>query len=402
VDQQANSGTFDRKAAMRFIILFGIISLFADITYEGGRSVTGPFMAILGASGAVVGLVSGLGEFLGYGLRLASGYLSDKTQKYWFFTFLGYGLILAIPFLAFAGNFQLAALFIILERMGKAIRSPARDTILSHVTKKVGRGWGFGIHEALDQIGAITGPLILMLVLYLRGSYRSGFLLLFLPTILVLLFLIIAMKTLPTTRSLEEPDSAAADNNGISQKLPASFYFYSIFIFFAVLGFANFQIISYHFKVKSVITDAQIPMFYAIAMAVDAVTALIIGKLYDKVGMKTLIMIPVFTLLIPLFAFSRDISSLVIAVALWGAVMGAHETIMRASIADMVPTKKRGTAYGIFNTIYGLAWFLGSLFLGKMYDVNVSLVILFVVLFEILSLPFFFAMQKKPSGFQTA
>src|SRR3989337_1863569 len=162
-----------KRRALRFIVLLGLVSLFAYVTYEGARSMTGPFMAILGASGAVVGVVAGLGELVGYGMRLAAGYFTDKTHRYWALTIFGYAVnLLAAPALAFAGSWQIAAALIILERFGKAIRSPAKDAMLSYATKEVGRGWGFGIHEALDQIGAILGPLIISCVLYYQENYR--------------------------------------------------------------------------------------------------------------------------------------------------------------------------------------------------------------------------------------
>src|SRR5512135_3600399 len=175
-----------KKQAFRFIILMGLVSLCGDITYEGGRSVAGPYLALLGAGAATVGFFSGLGEFLGYALRLASGAIADRTKAYWPLTFIGYGLILAVPFLAFAHHWPFAVLCIILERVGKAIRSPARDAILSYATKNVGRGFGFAIHEAMDQIGAVTGPLFLSIILLGGGGYRKGFLFLFVPALIVL------------------------------------------------------------------------------------------------------------------------------------------------------------------------------------------------------------------------
>ena len=190
---------------MYFIILRGIVSLFGDVTYEGARSVAGPYLATLGASASVVGLVAGIGEFVGYALRLASGYLVDRTKAYWSLTFIGYGLLLSIPLLAFAGHWQLAAVLIVLERMGKAIRSPARDTMLSYATKEVGRGWGFAVHEALDQIGAVIGPIVFSLVFLFHRGYPEGFTLLWIPALLTLVVLAIARKKVPSPQKLETP-----------------------------------------------------------------------------------------------------------------------------------------------------------------------------------------------------
>jgi len=383
-----------KRVALQFITLLGIVSLFGDITYEGARSVTGPFLAVLGASAGIIGLVAGLGEFLGYALRLISGYLADRTERYWLITIVGYGLLLSIPLLAFAGYWQLAALLIILERTGKGIRTPARDAILSHATKQVGRGWGFGIHEALDQVGAIIGPLMFSGVFIFKGGYREGFTILWIPALLTLAVLLVARINVASPEKLETSGEISTEDTKSKKRLSNFFWFYALFIFLSVAGFTNFQLISYHLKVKSVVSDIQIPIFYAIAMGVDALVALIIGKTYDKIGLMSLITIPVLTLPIPLFAFSYSYSLAMISVVLWGAVMGIHETIMRAAIADLIPIGHRGFAYGIFNTVYGASWFFGSTLMGLMYDLSISYLILFVVVMEVISIPVFFLVKK--------
>ena len=171
-----------RPAAIKFVVLIGVVSLFSDFTYEGARSITGPFLAVLGASATAVGVIAGFGELIGYALRLASGYFADKTKKYWTLVFLGYGLnLLAVPLLALAGHWPIAAALIVAERMGKAIRTPARDVMLSCASDQIGRGWGFGLHQALDQTGAVLGPLAVAAVLYYKGGYETGFALLLIP-----------------------------------------------------------------------------------------------------------------------------------------------------------------------------------------------------------------------------
>jgi MFS family permease len=383
-----------KRTAYHFIILLGIVSLFGDITYEGARSVTGPYLAVLGASAGIVGFVSGIGEFLGYSLRLVSGYFADRTKAYWPITIIGYTLLISVPLLAFAGYWQFAAILIILERIGKAIRTPARDAMLSHATLQVGRGWGFALHEAVDQIGAIIGPLIFSAVFILKGGYREGFTILWIPAFLTLAILVVARIKVPSPERLETSEGRTEQDIKEKSRLPKVFWFYALFIFLSVAGFANFQLISYHFKVQSVVSDIQIPIFYAIAMGVDALVALIIGKTYDKIGLKSLITIPLLTFPIPFFAFSHSYSLVVISVVLWGAVMGIHETIMRAAIADLTPLERRGFAYGIFNTVYGAAWFFGSTIMGLLYDISISYLILFVILMEVLSLSVFFLFKK--------
>ena len=379
------------KSAFQFIILLGLVSCFGDIVYEGARSITGPFLAVLGASSAVVGIIAGVGEFLGYTMRLASGYLADKTRLYWPLTFLGYGALLSIPLLALAGNWEMAALLIILERIGKAIRTPARDTILSHATAQVGRGFGFGLHEALDQIGAILGPLAISAMLFITHGYRLGFALLFIPALLVLFFLIVAQRKWPTPVIFEE---RTKEEKKRTDKLPAIFWNYVLFSFFSIVGFVNFQLISYHFEIQSIIPTVQIPIFYALAMGVDAMIALIIGKLYDRIGLSCLFAIPFLTVLLPFFAFSHTYSIVLFSIILWGAIMGIHETIMRAAVADLTPLSRRATAYGIFNMIYGLAWLMGSSLIGLLYSVSLKLIIVWVGVAEAISVLFWWQLKK--------
>ena len=385
-----------RRQAFQIIILMGIVSLCGDITYEGARSITGPFLATLGASAAAVGFVAGAGEFLGYAIRLVTGYLADRTERYWVFTILGYGLILAIPFLAFAGNWPLAAGLIIVERLGKAIRSPARDTILSYATQKVGRGLGFGLHEALDQIGAVIGPLIFTVVLFLHDGYRLGFSLLFVPGILVLVVLYFARQKVPAPEKLEKPSPSAGESDG--KKLPRVFWLYTFFILFSMAGFASFPLLAFHFQKHSIISDAQIPLFYAVAMGVDAVAALAIGKIYDRIGLVSLITIPVFTVFIPLLGFSESAGMALAAIIIWGVSMGIQETIMRAAIADLIPMARRGLAYGIFNTAYGTAWLLGSGLMGILYEHSISYIIWFTVIMELVSIPLLLSVRRLGTG----
>lgn len=389
-----NDAALKRKKALRFIIFMGVASFFGDITYEGARSVMGPYLAFLGASAVTVGFATGLGEFLGYGLRLVSGYLADKTKAYWSLTFIGYGMILAIPFLAFTHHWQTAIFLIIMERMGKAIRSPARDAILSYATKQVGRGWGFAIHEAMDQVGAIIGPLIFSLVFLLKKGYQDGFGLLWIPAVLVLVTLYFAKKEVPVPYVLEEPEF---EKKQATSKLSQSVWWYIFFTACCVGGFVGFPLIAYHFKVKSIVSDVQIPFLYALAMAVDGLAALAVGKLYDKVGLKVLLAAPLLTALIPFFIFLNSYSFVVVGVVLWGIVMGIHETILRAAVADMTPLEKRGVAYGIFNTVYGLCLFFGNAFIGYLYGYDFTLITVFIVASEFWALVVLFIIfQKSP------
>ncbi len=384
-------GGDSRKRALRLILLFGVISLLGDIIYEGARGVNGPYLATMGASAAMVGLVAGVGEFLGYAVRLASGYFADRTGAYWFFTFLGYGLLISVPLLGLTGIWQVAAVFIICERFGKALRSPAKDTILSKATSRVGRGFGFGLHEAMDQIGAIAGPLLFTVIFALKGGYRQGYALLWIPFILLMAVLIVARIVVPAPDALEAEGGKPAD---LKNNLSKVFWLYTVFSSLAVFGFANFSVIAYHLKVKNVMTDGQIPLFYSIAMGVDAAAALVIGRLYDKIGMKTLLLIPLLTAIIPFLAFTESFHAVAAGMVLWGVVMAIHETIMRAAIADLTSIRKRGTGYGIFNTAYGLAMFLGSFIMGALYESGTLYIMVLAFAAQAAALPVYFVMMR--------
>ncbi|MCX7883942.1 MAG: MFS transporter [Caloramator sp.] len=379
-----------RKEALKFIFLFGLISALGDVTYEGARSVYGNYLGFLGASALTIGVITGFGEFLGYAVRLISGYFVDKTGKSWAAAILGYGLLIAVPLLSIAGNWKIAAIFIILERLGKAIRNPGKDTMLSHATKHIGTGVGFGISEALDQIGAIIGPLIFTMALSFYGSYKHGFQIMWIPAVLTVLVVLYTRLKFPKPSSLEEDiqtnlnkNNDKVNTNGI---LSNSFWYYLLFIFLSLLGFANFPIISYHLMTKKILNEAIIPTLYAVAMGIDGLFAIFIGKYYDKKGFKTLMLIPVLSIPIVFLGFSNNAVLAVISIALWGCVMSIHETLIKAAIADSVPIKSRGRAYGIFNTVYGISMLFGSTIMGFLYDLSIFYIYIFTIIIEILAI----------------
>jgi MFS family permease len=376
--------------AMRFILLLGVVSLFADMTYEAARSITGPYLAILGASGAIVGFTAGLGELLGYGLRIFSGLLSDKTRRYWAITMVGYTVnLLAVPLLALANHWEIAAALMITERIGKAIRTPARDVMLSYATSSVGRGWGFAIHEAMDQIGAMVGPIIVMIVLAINGSYRFAFAVLAIPAALAITVLIIARINFPHPRKLE-----SVTQNSRNDKLPSVFWLYLAGVGLVAAGFADYPLIAFHIKSNALFGDQWIPLLYAFAMGIDAIAALVFGRWYDKKGLTVLIVAIAASSIFALLSFSFTPALIVGGVALWGIGMGAQESIIRAVVADMVPDHKRGTGFGLFNAGYGIAWFLGSALMGVLYDFSLPALIALSVVCQVASLPLFFKVRK--------
>jgi MFS family permease len=373
-----------QNPALRLILLLGIVSLFGDMVYEAARSVTGPYLFYLGATAFAVAFIAGFGEFIGYAVRLLSGYIADRTGSYWGFAIVGYLMIGAIPLLVFARAWEIAVILIIIERLGKAIRSPAKDAILSHAAHRVGRGTGFGIHEAMDQIGAVAGPLVFALSIAVSGGYETGFALLSIPFILLIIALFIAHRTVPDPLSLEE-DTMKVDLRYIG-KLPQLMLPYGTFTVLTMAGFAVFPLIAFHFSSASVVPEVQIPVFYAIAMAADAVFALIIGILYDRIGLGVLIIIPLVNIPIALLVFSSSYLFSLLAVILWGLSMGSQETVLRAALADLTSLSKRGTAYGIFNTLYGGGWFIGSIIIGILYEFDIGILIGYLILMQIAAL----------------
>jgi len=383
--------------AYRLIILFGIVAMLGDVVYEGGRSVAGPFLFTLGASAFTVAFVAGFGEFAGYAIRIATGYLADKSRQYWAFVIAGYLMIGAIPLLVFAGSWEIAALLLIAERIGKAFRSPSKDAILSHATAAVGRGWGFGLHEALDQIGAVAGPMLFVLALAAGGGYRGGFGLLAIPFALLLVALLLAWRSMPDPAAFEPPaGSGTGGQKGTGSRRQLRLY--AAFTALTMAGFVVFPLLAFHFKALSIVPDAEIPAFYAIAMAVDAVVALVAGRAYDRYGLPVLGAVPLVGLAIPLIVFSPFYSAALAGAVLWGASMGMQETVLRAAVADFTPPGGRGFAYGVFNAIYGGAWFAGSLVIGALYEFNLTYAAAFMVLMQCAALPVFWLVWQEQKG----
>lgn len=385
------------RSAVGFVVLLGVVSLLADTTYEGARSITGPFLAVLGASGTVVGLVAGLGELIGYGVRLVSGYLGDRTRRYWAITLWGYALnMLAVPALALAGRWEVAASLIVVERLGKAIRTPPRDVLLSHAASRLGRGRAFGLHEALDQVGAVLGPLVVAAALYGRARYETSFALLLVPALLALAVLVATRLLHPQPQDFE-PAAAVAD----TAPFPKAFWIYLASVACLAAGYADFPLIAFHLKRAGVASDAAIPLLYAGAMAVDAVAALVLGRLFDRHGLRVLIAVPVLSCVFAPLTFGGSLSAAIAGMALWGIGMGAQESVVRAAIATMIPATRRGTAYGVFNSIYGAAWFAGSALMGVLYDVSLPALVVFSVASQLSAVPILLAARRDLQGSRT-
>jgi predicted MFS family arabinose efflux permease len=375
-----------RRVALRFVLLIGVLSFFADFTYEGSRSILGPYLASLQASATVVGVVTGFGELLGYALRLVSGRLADATGKFWPITIFGYVLqMTSVPALALTNSWPAAAVLLVLERVGKAIRNPPRDVMLSHAGKQLGGyGWAFGIHEALDQFGALWGPLLMAAVLAWRADYQLAFAVLLIPAMINLSFVLIARRLYPRPQDLEAAPAAAPD-----EAIPRVFWVYLLGAALVAAGFADYPLIAYHFSRSSAMSGSSIAVFYAVAMAVSGTGSLVFGRLFDRFGFKVLIALTILSAFFAPLVFLGGFWMALAGAALWGLGMGVHESIIPAAVTPMVAAQRRASAFGLFTAVYGVAWFLGSAAIGVLYDRSVALAIAFCVIAELAAVPIF-------------
>ncbi len=401
--------------AMIFILLFGVVSLFSDMTHEGAASIRGAYLSMLGASAGAIGFVSGLGEMVGYSLRYVFGKWADRTRGYWPMTIAGYVLdIVAVPLLALVGEhgWIAASALLIVQRMGKAVKKPAKDTIMSFAASQEGVGKSFGIQELLDQIGAFLGPVLLYLVMLTktqgttRELYAKCFAVLAIPGAITLLLLFLTKRKFPNPERFEpEPEVDAPF------AMKRSFVRYIVGISLFAFGFVDYALIlmhiSRHFaavasgltETSSILNSGTIPLIYAGAMLVDAVAAIFFGALYDKKGVKALVVSTVLSAPFPILVFqTASVRVLFLGVALWGIGMGVQESILKAAVTSMVPKTNRATGYGIFECAFGVCWFLGSWILGMLYDANLSAMIALSVVAQLAAIPFYFLAGREIDG----
>ena len=396
---------------MLFIILFGIVSLFSDMTHEGASSIRGAYLSLLGASAATIGFISGLGELIGYSMRYVFGKLTDKSKQYWPMTIVGYVLdIIAVPALALVGEhgWIAACVLLVIQRMGKAIKKPAKDTIMSFAASQEGVGKSFGIQEVLDQIGAFIGPVLLYLVMLFKTEgttfeiYSTCFAVLAIPGAITLILLIVTRCKFPNPEHFEpEPKEY------IPFKMKKEFILYIAGISLFAFGFIDYSIIIMHVsrtyshlasglsETSALVSTGSLPLLYAGAMLVDAVASLFFGMMYDKNGVKALVWSTVISAPFAVFVFAFDsVPMLLIGVALWGVGMGAQESILKAAVTSMVPKASRATGYGVFECSFGAFWFLGSWLMGVLYDISIPAMIAVSVIAQLAAIPLYIGSSK--------
>src|SRR5438067_9385382 len=378
----------ERKSAFRFIVALGFVSLFADMTYEGAHSVIGPLLKDLGASATEVGIIAGLGEMIAASLRYFSGKLADRTRAYWTITTLGYFLhLVVVPGLAFAGNWQAAALLVVAERAGKSLRGPARDVLLSEATEVVVRGWGFGFHAGMDQPGAVLGPLLVATAVARSNHFGPAFLWLAVPALGAFIALLFARAASPHKGT---PPAAPAE-----KKLPSVFWIYVAAAGLLALGFVDFPLLAFHFQKNSLTTPEVVPLLYAGAMGLNGLTALVFGRLFDRFGIQVIVMGIIVSLLALPFGFLGGASGVYVSVACWATGMGAQDATLRSGISQVVSMNKRGSAFGSFNAAYGVLWFVGSVTMGILYDFSLVALVVFGIAAQLLAAVIFLTLRSQ-------
>ena len=390
-----------RWSPWRAVIGFGVVSLLADMVYEGARSITGPLLASLGASAVLVGLITGAGEAMALLLRVIFGSWADRTGRYWAITYAGYAVtVVCVPLLAITpfvatGGLVLACLLILAERFGKAVRSPAKSALLAHAAGAVGLGRGMGVHKALDQVGAVAGPLLVATVAAVAGALWPALAVLIIPGTTALLVLAWIRHRMgdpnPPPDDRPEPSAGAAAKTVRSPGprlvsgagLPVSFWLFAAAAGAATAGLVTFGVISYHLTTGHVVPVATIPLIYAAAMAAEALGALATGSLFDRIKGRILLVLPFLVAAVPVLAFSTSPLIAILGVLIWGTAVGIQDSTVKALVADLVPSTRRATAYGVFAAVQGGAAMAGGAMAGALYQQSLPILIAVVGITQI-------------------
>jgi MFS family permease len=379
--------------AFRFVLIMGVVNLFADTTYEGGASINGPYLGTLGAGAAAISIIAGLGEFLGYSLRSVAGYVADRTGRYWLMTFAGYTVnLLAVPAMALAGSWQAAAALIIAERIGRAMRKPTVEAMLSYTTGRHGRGWVYGLNTALDETGATIGPLVVALVLFLRQSYEIAYALLAISAVLALASLTVARMGFPLPSDLEEGRTAPATG------FTSAYWLYMLAGAFFAAGLMSFELISYHLASAGIVAAHWIPVFLAFSTACGVVASLAFGRLYDRFGLPVVLVAVFISSLFAPLVFLGNFLLALLGMVLWGIGYATQDTLLKALIASVLPEGRRNLAFGLFYVGYGVGWLVGSVATGLLYEQSRIALVAFAVIVQLAALPIFAMAHRRGPG----
>lgn len=389
-----SSGTVAASSAFAFVLVLGIVNLFADMTYEGGAAINGQFLASLGASAFTVSVIAGIGEFLGYSLRSVAGYIADKTGKYWVITFIGYTVnLLAVPAMALAFHWQVAGALILAERIGRAFRKPTIEAMLSYSTGKHGKGWVYSFNTAMDETGAVAGPLLVALVLYLKGDFRTSYAMLLVSVLLAFAALAIARIVFPVPARLEEGGPPTTHTTQFTR----AYWFYMIAASLFGAGLMSFELVAFHLSKTGIVTEHWLPIFLALATVASVIASLILGRLYDQIGIHSAIGAVILAAGFSPLVFLGGFWSALFGLLLWGIGYATQDTLLKVLIASELPEGKRNLAFGVFYLGYGGGWLIGSLVTGLLYEQSRWGLIAFAATVQLSAIPFFL-LGAKTSG----
>lgn len=408
-------------SAWQLVVGLGLVSLTIDMVSDGSISVGGALLGQLGAPALVVGFITGGAGALALVLRLVTGPWVDRTGRYWDFTMAGYAVTaISVPLLALtpvlgAAALTVAAVLVLVERTGKAVRAPAKTVLLADAAGAVGRGKGFGVHKFLDQIGAFSGPLIVSAVVALTGVLWPAFLVLVIPAVIAMVILVILRRRVPDT-SIYAPATerrlppvalapvAPAAGRGpvrtvaglgtIESAVRGTFLLFASFAALTTFGLVSFGLISFHLNSAGLAPLAAIPLVYAVGMAAAAVAAVLVGWAYDRSASAVLFVVPLLTAFVPPLALGSGLPFVIVGVALWGAATGLQDSTIKALVADLIPSAQRGTAYGWFAVFQGAASFAGAAVAGALYG-NVSLLSALVIVAQLAAVVLLVVVRRR-------
>jgi MFS family permease len=383
--------TAGASAAFAFVFAMGIVNLFGDTTYEGGASINGQFLGTLGASAAAISIIAGAGEFLGYALRSVAGWIADKTGKHWLLTFIGFAInLFAVPAMALAGNWQVAGALILAERIGRAIRKPTVEAMLSYSTGQLGTGWVYALNTALDETGATIGPLCIAFALYKHATFRVSYSLLLISASLAFVALIVARMVFPVSSKLA-PDQRTSK----VERFSTAFWLYMIAAACFGAGLMSFEFISFHLAAHHTVSEQWIPVFLGISTGFGVLANLAFGRLYDRAGIRTVVGAVFVSAFFSPLVFLGGAGVALVGMLLWGVGYATQDTLFKAVVADRLPEGRRNFAFGIFYSGYGVGWLVGSIATGLLYQVSIAAVIGVSMAVQLGAIPLLLIARRK-------
>jgi MFS family permease len=385
---------FGVSAAFAFVFTMGIVNLFGDITYEGGAAINGQFLHSLGAGAAMISIIAGAGEFLGYALRSVAGWTADKSGKYWPLTIAGFVInLFAVPAMALAANWQVAGLLILAERTGRAIRKPTVEAMLSYTTAELGTGWVYALNTALDETGATIGPFIIGFAAYRHTGYRQSYAILLISALLAFVALVIARMIFPVPSRI-----GAGSRTAKAERFTPAFWIYMIGAACFGAGLMSFELIAFHLSTHRTASDLWIPMMLGIATGFGVLANLVLGKLYDRNAIRTIIGAVLVSAFFSPLVFLGGFAPALAGMLLWGVGYAVQDTLFKAVVADRLPERRLNFAFGIFYTGYGVGWLIGSIAIGLLYETSIAAVIAFSMAVQLGSIPIFLFARHKESA----